>query len=234
MPDATAQHAPPRKAATVIFSHDGNATAADSISLETIARRLSGQPAQGIGLGSRVWRFAPLALAQERPERPDDIFYALKWTRIDDPVRAASLPRELEWLKRLGGGYFPVAVAHGLLRPDTYLLVSEWIEGRNLAMHGPAIVGELKASGTFERFCGDLVRILERLEAAGIAHSDIWEPNIIVREQRPVLVDFGWARPLGEPPARDNLHQSDDKTAMHQMMLRLGAMRRMVAASNAT
>ena len=80
----------------------------------------------------------------------------------------------------------------------------------------------------FDRFCGDLFGIVERLAAAGIAHSDIWEPNVIVRDQRPVLIDFGWGRRYGEPPARDNFHQPDDAQAMRQMLLRLGALRRMV------
>ncbi|MDA0220385.1 MAG: hypothetical protein O3B22_12560 [Proteobacteria bacterium] len=127
-----------------------------------------------------------------------------------------------------GSRAFPRPIAQAMLDADSYLLVSEWIEGRNLALHAPAIVTELVAAGLFDRFCGDLFGIVERLAAAGIAHSDIWEPNVIVRDQRPVLIDFGWGRRYGEPPARDNFHQPDDAQAMRQMLLRLGALRRMV------
>lgn len=81
----------------------------------------------------------------------------------------------------------------------------------------------------FDRFCTDLLRAGATLRRAGIAHADIWESNLIVRDLRPVLVDFGWAHELGTPPPRDNLHQPDDEKALFQLMMRLGAIRRMVA-----
>jgi hypothetical protein len=233
MPDTAASFTPPRAARTVVFRHEGSSTGA-TIDLEVIAARLSSLAAHGAGLGSRVWRIVPMAMAENRTERADDIIYACKWVNLDDPVRALHLPREFGWLNRLGGGYFPVPVAQAMLRPDAYLLVAEWIEGRNLALHAPAIVAELIAAGTFKRFCGDLIRILDRLQEAGVAHSDIWEPNIMVRDQRPVLLDFGWARTLGGAPARDNLHQPDDRLAMTQLLLRLGALRRMLTHPQAT
>jgi len=228
MPDSAAITPPPRAASKVVLRHDENGPHETSISLETIAARLPQRPPDGIGLGSRVWRFAPLAMAQERPERPDDFFYALKWVNLDDPVRAQHLPRELGWLRRLERGYFPSGIAQAMLRADTYLLVTEWVEGRNLALHAPQVVAELIAAKTFKRFCGDVIRIGEQLKKAGMVHGDIWEPNIIVRDLRPVLIDFGWARENGQAPARDNFHQPDDDRAIHQMLLRLGALRRMV------
>ena len=228
MPDAPVTRAPARPARQVVLCHDEHGPEAAQISLEAIVARLSQTPADGNGLGSRVWRFAPVALAQGRPERADDIFHAMKWVNLSDPVRVAHLPCEFHWLQRLKAGCFPRPVAHAMLGESAYLLVAEWVEGRNLALHGPAIVADLIVAGRFDGFLADLTRIIEHLARAGIAHSDIWEPNIIVRNLAPVLIDFGWGRTRGTPAARDNMHQPDDERAMFQLMLRLGALRRMV------
>lgn len=94
-----------------------------------------------------------------------------------------------------------------------------------LARDSVAIVGGMLEDKVYHRFCIDLMTILARLKAAGVVHSDIWEPNIIVRRGRPVLIDFGCAHEPGEPAFSPNLHQPDDDLAIFQMIKRLDALR---------
>lgn len=229
MPESASKAPSVRRAAEVVLVDGDGPGTAPQIALIELARRLEGRPPDGGGVGSRVWRIAPGAVAEDRDERPGDRIVALKWASLRDEVRQRFLPRERAYLARLSPPLFPRVFADGMLGSEHYLLVSEWIEGRNLALEGPAVVRDLVAAERFEPFCADLMRILERLQKAGIVHGDLWEPNVMVRGHRPVLIDFGWARESGEPPPRDNMHEPDDTKALRQMLLRLGALRRMVA-----
>lgn len=229
MPDSASKAPSVRSAAEVVLVDGDGSGGAPQITLAELAQRLNGRPPNGSGVGSRVWRIAPGAVAEDREARPDDRIVAFKWASLRDEVRQRFLPRERAYLARLAPPLFPRPFADGMLGTNHYLLVSEWIEGRNLALDGPVVVRDLVAAERFEAFCADLVRIFERLRKAGIVHGDLWEPNVMVRDHRPVLIDFGWARETGEPPPRDNMHEPDDKEALRQMLLRLGALRRMVA-----
>ena len=63
----------------------------------------------------------------------------------------------------------------------------------------------------------------ERLEAAGISHRDIREMNILVDNNKPVLIDFGWAMFEGEAGifTPENLEAPDDRSAIDQMLGRV-------------
>jgi hypothetical protein len=69
-------------------------------------------------------------------------------------------------------------------------------------------------------------RILAALEAAGCCHNDIKCDNLMVRDGRLTLVDFGWATARGEPippewpqgigrQHRLGIHQFDDRHAIY-------------------
>jgi len=229
MPETAATSALPRKASEIVLVGGDGATGAPAIRLDALARHLTGRPPDGSGVGSQVWRAAPRAVAEGRKEQPGDRIVALKQVNLTDDTRQRLLPQERTWLDRLSSPFFPRALADGMLDARTYLLLTDWIDGPNLALHGPAAVADLVAADRFEGFCADLIRIYTLLQDKGIEHGDIWEPNIMVHHHRPVLIDFGWARAAGTPPPRDNLHQPDDREAVRQMLLRLGALRRMVA-----
>jgi len=230
---AATDDAPP-PASGVVLAHRPGRPDEIRMPLHKVAAILCRTPPQGCGVGSRVWRFSMPGLVEGRPPAPGEAVYALKWATLDDPIRRLHLPREGGWLRRLPETpWFPKLQAHGLLHELAYLVVTDWIEGRNLALHGPAVVADLLAAGHFDRFAADLLRIQKTLEAAGIVHSDIWESNVVERDLRPVLLDFGWARDVGAPPPEDNMHEPDDGRAVTQLLLRLAAIRRALLAPHA-
>lgn len=174
------------------------------------------------GSCSTVWRFLPSRGG--RAVREDRAGFALKRCHADPRSGLRCPPHEFGYLNLLSSPLFPEAIGHGMTKEGDYIVVSAWIEGRNLARDSLAILTDTLRQGTYEAFCSDLLEIHRELRAAGIEHSDIWEPNIIVREGRPVLIDFGWAHPLGEPPLSPFLHQPDDVLAVDQMLKRLAAL----------
>ena len=206
----------------MLIFHPGTADAV-RVNLGRVVRSMAETVPVARGYGpSRVWRFCPL---RGRSARPDEAHFALKRVSTNPNTGRTPPTREFDFLSRLSSSYFPRPVGHGLLENGDYVIVSEWIEGRVLARDSVAIVGGMLEDEVYHRFCIDLMTILARLKAAGVVHSDIWEPNIIVRRGRPVLIDFGCAHEPGEPAFSPNLHQPDDDLAIFQMIKRLDALR---------
>lgn len=214
----------------VPFMPNGEEDGAGRLTLGELVRRVTRDRPVAQGSRSGVWRFVPGAVIEQRPARPDEAACALKLARLDDPYRRRYLPREFGYLSRLDSPYVPRPVGHGMAGDQTYVLVTRWVDGRNLMLHGREIVTDMLDEARFNRFVDHILAIGDTLAAAGICHSDIWEPNIIMSGERPVLIDFGWARDTGMPPPRDNLHQPDDTRAIRQLLLRVGMLRRMVGA----
>lgn len=192
------------------------------VSLARIVSSLERTPPTARGSSSTIWRFNLSRRGHETGTAPSG--YALKRCHADPVTGVRSPPHEYGYLRRLSSPLFPKAIGHGVMENGDYLLVSEWIDGRNLARHSLAILTEFVENGGYEAFCQDLLEIRRLLVSAGIMHSDIWEPNIIVRNGHPVLIDFGWAHEPGEPPLSRDLHQPNDYLAINQMFKRLAAL----------
>ncbi|MDA7742256.1 hypothetical protein N8865_01410 [Francisellaceae bacterium] len=112
--------------------------------------------------------------------------------------------REEGFLSVLRGDYFPHCV--GVEQYDDYSVVKlEKILGVSLK----SMASKLKESfeGEFN-FVWHCLNILENLANAGITHRDIHIGNFIIRNESPVLIDFGWAvRKDEDIVAPSGLHQ---------------------------
>ncbi len=196
--------------------------AALTMKLAMIVERTAAMVPTARGSNSTVWRFLPARRGVVNGD--DQAGFALKRCHPNPATGRRCPPHEFGYLSRLSSPLFPRAIGQGIMGNGDYVLISEWIDGRNLARHSLTILTEFVEEGGYEAFCNDLLEIHRLLMAAGIEHSDIWEPNIIVRDRRPVLIDFGWAHALGEPPLTATLHQPDDTMALNQLLKRLGAL----------
>jgi hypothetical protein len=99
------------------------------------------------------------------------------------------IEREKLMLDQLKSEYFPRVKSCEDVGSSS-VLVLEKIAGRTL----PSVKAELTSSkSNFLKFVRDCLNILSLLQKAGIKHRDIQPNNFIVRNCRPVLIDFGWA-----------------------------------------
>lgn len=129
------------------------------------------------------------------------------WSRVYDGgdvvYKQATLDlaeREAHFLSSLSSDYFPRAL-------DTRsengfsVMVLEKIHG--LPMRKAADSLNATPTALFD-FCKECLNLLRELKRAGVTHRDIRPDNILVRDGRPVLFDFGWAvsdeRPCVTPP----------------------------------
>ena len=82
---------------------------------------------------------------------------------------------------------------------DVPHLIMEYVDG-------PALDEELEQAGAMPAaaaalLAAHLLAALVAVHATGAAHLDIKPDNIMIRDGRPILLDFGSARPLGQPAA---------------------------------
>lgn len=95
-------------------------------------------------------------------------------------------------LSRLDSDYTPRLYAHKIVG-TSFITCSEWIDGKRLHENFSEIVTDLILTDEFEPFIEVVRGYLDFLGRKGIAHRDIWAKNIIVRNRRPVFIDFTWS-----------------------------------------
>ena len=115
-----------------------------------------------------------------------------------EPQRArAALGREICRLAQVDHPMFQRMLESDLDAPVPYL-VTEYIEG-------PSLGDILDDEGPFDP--GDVARIgiqvatcLRYLHGLGVAHLDLKPANLMLRDGRVIMIDLGYALPLGEDP----------------------------------
>ncbi len=124
-------------------------------------------------------------------------------TRIVKQATDELASREHWFLSRLNSDYFPRSFR--ATQEQGYSVCEiEYIEGTILYK-----IEELLPNWTLEQaqqFVMGCLDILEELQQAGFTHRDICLENMILRNGKPVLIDFGWATSTDYPsPATDSL-----------------------------
>jgi hypothetical protein len=126
------------------------------------------------------------------------------WSRVYDDKRAGLVTkqatldlaeRESKFLSRLTSDYFP-RVTEAYREGPYSILTMGRIEGQRLAEAAPDI---RKSLVSLIEFCLHCINLLDELAAADIWHRDINADNILIRNDKPVLIDFGWAISKGVP-----------------------------------
>lgn len=118
--------------------------------------------------------------------------------------------REKHFLMQLESEYFPQVIDSW--SEEAYSVISiEKIEGEKLRLAEEEIVSSAEKFHSFINSCLDILSILGK---KGIIHRDIRPDNIIIRNKKPVLIDFGWAvsadQPYFTPEGLGGLERSED------------------------
>lgn len=115
--------------------------------------------------------------------------------RVEKQTSGALAAREGRVLQRLAGAAVP-GVMEITEAGGQSIVTLEKIGGEPFDVAAPALAASATAWRTFVDGCLDL---LVDLADAAVEHRDIHRDNVLVREGRPVLIDFGWATAPGLP-----------------------------------
>ena len=92
------------------------------------------------------------------------------------------------------GAPTPKLVAWSRASTDDTVMIMEWVEGPRLAELGPDEIDDQRLDRTWEMLAG--------FHNAGIAHGGIDRQQLVVNDDRAVLVDLSTARILADHPSR--------------------------------
>ena len=134
--------------------------------------------------------------------------------RVEKRATGTLAVREAAILGRFAGGLVP-RVLDASESVDASVLTLEKIAGQPLADALPAIAA---SRASFRGFLAALRQSARRAALTGIAHKDIRAENLMVRDGRPVLLDFGWATAPGSP-----IFTPDGFGSAHEQLGRPGA-----------
>jgi serine/threonine protein kinase len=149
----------------------------------------------GVGMRCETWLvwnpglWSPAVLKLARPHQ------------VGHPRAVRTLCRETAALTGNLHPSLPRLLTDGTDSPVPYILV-EYVDG-------PALDEELDENGAlaFEEAAvlgAQLLPALTSLHRRGLAHLDVKPDNVVLRDARPVLLDFGTARPLGSSQPADH------------------------------
>jgi predicted Ser/Thr protein kinase len=131
----------------------------------------------------------------------------------DKIIKQATLDlaeREKHFLSQLDSEYFP-KILDSWSEENYSVIIIEKIKGEKLKSSSQEIANSFERLHLFIQSCLDILDILEK---KGIMHRDIRPDNIIIRNYRPVLIDFGWAIseeiPYITPPCLGGTGRPDD------------------------
>jgi len=142
----------------------------------------------GVGMRCETWLvwnpglWCPAVLKLARPHQ------------VSHPRAVRTLRRETAALQGNVHPSLPRLLGDGTGEPVPHILV-EYIDG-------PALDEELDENGPLDPedaalLGAQLLPAVTSLHARGLAHLDLKPENVVLRDARPVLLDFGTARPIG-------------------------------------
>ncbi len=121
---------------------------------------------------------------------PNDIIEFIKsvqTTLLDELVTLSALS-DLSCVARiLDTGVYPFTLRNGQAVASSFV-VEELVTGTPLSGYGP-----IKTARSWFGIASQLATALREIHRHGTVHRDIWPPNIILRNGKPIFIDFGEA-----------------------------------------
>ncbi len=157
------------------------------------------------------------------------------WSRVYDggpevivkQTSAGLAVREKKFLDELAADYFPRVIS-SRMEAEYSVYHMEKIHGPLLSQVDPSLFDE---TSCFYELVYHCFKIIQQLQDKGIVHRNIFADNIIMRDGKPVLIDFGWSEmpgnaciiPLSLPRAPDG--QPCDIYSLAETLREIGANR---------